>query len=261
MSTLISVIVPVYNAEKYLARCIDSILGQTHRELELILVDDGSRDASGAICDEYAARDVRVRVIHKKNGGVSAARNEGIGAARGGFIAFSDNDDFYAPGMLARLLGMCVENDCDIAQCACERGSADHLPTPEPGLVKVLTGREMLESFYSEGSPWIWNKLYRREVWREVRFPVGSHMYEDNIIIHRLYGAARRVAATREKLYYYFRNPGSVTGMRFNVLWTSIDPYADRLAYALSENLPRLYAGTMTVRLFNESSWLVMNRR
>jgi glycosyltransferase involved in cell wall biosynthesis len=258
---LISVVIPVYNAERYLARCVESILGQTHGELELILVNDGSRDGSGAICDGYAANDSRVRVIHKPNGGVSAARNDGIEAAQGDFIALCDNDDFYAPGMLARLLAMCEENDADIAQCACVRGTDDHLPTPPPDKVEVLTGHEMLEAFYTAGSPWIWNKLYRREVWHTVRFPVGSHMYEDNIIVHRLYAAARRVATTREKLYYYYRNPESVTGRRFDVRWTRIPPYDDRIALARAEHLPRLLAGTMTTRLYNEGCWLVMNRR
>jgi glycosyltransferase involved in cell wall biosynthesis len=258
---LISVIIPVYNAGKYLARCIESVLGQTHRDLELILVDDGSRDGSGAVCDGYAARDSRVRVIHKANGGVSAARNDGIEAARGEFIAFCDNDDFYAPGMLERLLGMCLDNDCDIAGCRSDRGTAESLPTPPRRSVKIMTGRELLETFYINGTPYIWDKLYRRDVWNGIRFPVGSYMHEDVSIVHRLYGAASRVAVTGERLYYHFRNPESVVGSGFNVRWAQEDPYADRMEYARAEDLPRLLAGTLPRRVHWEGYLLAMNRR
>lgn len=258
---LISVVVPVYNAERYLSRCIDSLLGQTYRHIEVILVDDGSRDRSPAICDAYASRDPRVRVIHKPNGGVSAARNDGIEAAGGEYIAFCDNDDFYAPGTLSRLLDICLENGCDIAQCLCARGTAESLPTPPPQPVEIFTGRELLESFYTAGTPYVWDKLFRREVWRGVRFPVGSYMHEDNIVVHRLYGAARRVAVTRERLYYHFRNPESVVGSGFDVRWAKEDPYADRLEYARAEGLPRLLADTTAKRVYNEGYLLAMNRR
>ncbi len=257
---LISVIVPVYNAERYLARCIDSILGQTHTELELILVDDGSSDGSGAICDEHALRDARVRVIHKKNAGVSAARNDGIEAAHGEFIAFCDNDDFYAPGMLARLLAMCVENDCDIAQGSCIKASAESLPTPPPGRVRVLASREVLENFYTTASIYVWDKLYRREVWTHVRFPVGSYTDEDQWVVHHLFGTAERVAVTREALYYHYLHPASVMNRGFDVRWAT-GAMDDRICFARREGLPHLLAETMVRRLYKERYLLVMNRR
>jgi glycosyltransferase involved in cell wall biosynthesis len=260
MSVLISVIIPVYNAEKYLARCVESILAQTHRELEAILVDDGSSDGSGALCDAFAARDPRVRVIHKANGGVSAARNDGIEAARGEFLAFCDNDDFYAPGMLARLLEMCMENGADIAQSACVKGAAESLATPPPGRVEVMTGREMLEVFYLRAGIYVWDKLYRREVWRDVRFPVGSYTDEDQWVVHRLLGAAGRVAVTREALYYHFIHPESVMNRGFDTRWAT-GAFDDRIAYARAEGLPRLLAETMVRRLYKERYLLVMNRR
>ncbi len=257
---LVSVIVPVYNAERWLERCIDSVLGQTHRDLELILVDDGSGDASGAICDARAALDPRVRVIHKANEGVSAARNDGIGAARGEYIAFCDNDDFYAPGMIARLLGMCVEGDCDIAQCRAGKGGAGSIPTPLPERVRTLTGREVLENFYTEASIYIWDKLYRREVWAGVRFPVGSYTDEDQWVVHHLLGAARRIASTSEALYYHYIHPASVMNRGFDVRWAT-GAMDDRLDFARREALPRLYAETMVRRLYKERYLLVMNRR
>jgi glycosyltransferase involved in cell wall biosynthesis len=257
---LVSVIVPVYNAERWLGRCVDSILGQSHRELELILVDDGSGDGSGAICDGYAARDTRVRVIHKANGGVSAARNDGLAAARGEWIAFCDDDDFLAPGMVARLMAICLQNDCDIAQCRALKGGAESLPGPPPGEVEVFTGRGILERFYEKSSIWVWDKLYRRGVWDAVRFPVGSYTDEDQTVVHHLLGAARRVAITTEPLYYHYIHPASVMNRGFDVRWAT-GAMDDRLEFAARENLPRLYADTMVRRLYKERYLLSMNSR
>jgi glycosyltransferase involved in cell wall biosynthesis len=256
---LISVIVPVYNAEKYLGRCIESILAQTHSTLEVILVDDGSADRSGAICDYYAEQDNRVRVIHKANAGVSAARNDGIEASKGEYIAFCDNDDFYAPGMLRRLLEMCVASDCAIAQCLCEKSIAESLPTPPPQPVKVFTSRQILENFYTEGTPYIWDKLYRREVWNDVRFPVGSYTDEDVTVVHHLLWAAGRIATTTEKLYYHYRNSDSVMGKGFDVRWAT-GALENRLAFARENNLPRLTFNTLAHRVYEQSYFLVMNR-
>ncbi len=258
--SLISVIVPVYNAEKFLARCIDSLLAQTYHNIEVILVDDGSRDGSPAICDEYAARDSRVRVIHKSNGGVSAARNDGIDAARGEFTAFCDNDDFYAPGMLERLLGICLDNDCGIAQCRPAKGSAESLPTPPPQPVKVFTSREILESFYTEATIYCWDKLYRRAVFDHVRFPVGSYTGEDVMVAHHALLAAGRVGVTCEKLYYHYINPGSVMNRGFDVRWAS-GALADRAEFARRAELPRLLADTMAKKVYEEGYLLLMNRR
>ncbi len=264
MSALVSVIVPVYNAEKWLERCVRSILGQSHSELEVILVDDGSGDRSGEICDEWADRDGRVRVIHKANAGVSAARNDGLAAARGEYVAFCDNDDFYAPEMIARMLEMCVEGDCDIAQCGVRKGGdgslPDTMPDTMPQRVKVLTGREVLENFYTLCSPWIWDKLYRREVWNGVRFPVGSYTDEDQRVVHHLMGAARRVAVSRQELYYHFIHPQSVMNRGFDTRWAT-DAMDDRIEFARRENLTRLLSETVARRLYKERYLLAMNRR
>ncbi len=257
---LVSVIVPVYNCERYLARCVESILAQTHRRLEVLLIDDGSSDRSPQICDEFAVRDERVRVIHKPNGGGSAARNDGIEVARGEFIAFCDNDDFMAPAMIERLVGMCVDNDCDIAHCKRVRSSADFLETPEPQPVTVLTNREILEEFYRWSSPYIWDKVYRREVWRGVRFPVGSYTGEDVAVVHHLLWAARRGAVTGEGLYCHFLNPDSVMLSGFDVRW-AIGALNDRLELARREGLWRLYADVLVRRVYEEEYLLTMNRK
>ncbi len=257
---LISVIVPVYNAEKYLVRCIESILAQTHREIELILVDDGSCDSSRAICDAYAAKDPRVRLIRKANGGVSAARNDALEAARGDYIAFCDNDDFYAPAMLARLLELCERHDCDIAQCGLLKGNGKRLAVPPPQPAEVMPSRTMLENFYTRASIYIWDKLYRRDVWARVRFPVGSYTDEDQWVVHHLLGAARRIAATREILYYHYIHPESVMNRGFDIRWAT-GAMDDRIDFARREGLPRLLASTMVRRLYKERFLLTMNRR
>ena len=117
MGSLISVIIPVYKVERYLPRCIDSILSQTYKNIELLLIDDGSPDSSGDICDEYAEKDPRVRMFHKENGGVSSARNLGLDEAKGDYIGFVDSDDYIAPGMYEKLVELIEDNNADIAVC------------------------------------------------------------------------------------------------------------------------------------------------
>lgn len=124
-SPLISVIIPVYNVEKYLHRCLDSVIEQTYKNLEVILIDDGSTDHSGEICDDYAAKDVRIHVIHQENQGVSAARNKGLDTAKGEYIAFVDSDDYILPEMYAKMLECIIENNVDFCVCQWQYEYAD----------------------------------------------------------------------------------------------------------------------------------------
>ena len=114
---LISIIIPVYNVEQYLSRCIDSVINQTYKNLEIILIDDGSTDDSGEICDEYALKDNRIKVMHKQNGGVSSARNEGLDISKGNYIGFIDSDDFIEKDMYEFLYDLLTKNNCDISCC------------------------------------------------------------------------------------------------------------------------------------------------
>jgi glycosyltransferase involved in cell wall biosynthesis len=116
---LISIIVPVYKVEKFLSKCVDSILNQTYRNIEIILIDDGSPDNSPAICDEYAEKDNRIKVIHQRNAGLAGARNAGLAICRGEYIAFVDSDDYIEPNMMEAMLNAAVNNDCDIVRCNC----------------------------------------------------------------------------------------------------------------------------------------------
>lgn len=212
-----SVIVPVYNVAPYLGECVDSILAQTHRDLDVILVDDGSRDESGALCDRYAAADARVRVVHQPNAGLSAARNAGLGLARGSHIAFVDGDDAVSPAFIEGLLGM----DADVAQCAfcASATSLQSMPT----ITEALTPHDALERLQVDNAGTytvVWNKLYRRCLFEGLRFPEGKQ-HEDEFITYRLLWAARSICVTSSPLYFYRQRPGSIMGM--GITYKSLD--------------------------------------
>ena len=207
MDDLISIIIPVYNAEKWLQRCIDSILNQTFSHFELLLIDDGSTDRSGEICDLNASRDERVRVCHQKNGGVSIARNTGIEMAEGDLISFIDADDYVRPEFLETLLRLLNEHGADISACDfwwIKEGEKTE-PVKEP-FVKVSD--EPLS--YFEHVSWacgvvVWNKLYRRRLFKTRRFLEEALHHQDEWIIHYLLNDAKRIVYTNEKLYVYLK--------------------------------------------------------
>ena len=205
---MISVIVPVYNVEPYLRECIDSILSQTYRDFELILVDDGSPDNCGAICDEYAEKDTRIRVIHQENGGLSAARNAGLDIARGEYVTFVDSDDKVSSRYLECLYKMLINNEADVSTCRAlfSRSmpvSADC--TPSADCCELLPGKVACQQPYLSGGiidVTAWGKLYARHLWDDIRFPVGK-IHEDQAVVPILLYKAEKVAASQDKLYFY----------------------------------------------------------
>lgn len=213
MKDLISVIIPVYRVEAYLRRCVDSVLAQTYNDMEVILVDDGSDDGCPAICDGYAGADSRVRVIHQQNAGLSGARNTGIEAAKGEFLAFVDSDDYLAPTFLERLYLACTETDSDMSVCRWEYVKGEPIPERGSGEVRAYTGREMLAKLYTPDGGWFvvaWNKLYRRKLFAEIRYPLGM-IHEDEATTYKIYDEAARAAFVDEALYGYFVTPASIT--------------------------------------------------
>lgn len=214
----ISVIVPVYNVEKYLGRCVDSILAQTFRDLEILLVDDGATDRSGEMCDGYAAQDDRIRVIHKENGGLSDARNAGIDAAGGRFLCFIDSDDFIDPTMLEVLHRLIVQEDAEVAICGiCDCYEGGRTVQTEQVEEFTCTGVEAmgltLEGVRLPGS--VCSKLIRAELCRTHRFRRGK-TYEDAFFMPGLLIPARKVAATTASLYSYWHRAGSITTQPFS---------------------------------------------
>ena len=212
---LLSVIVPVYNVEAYVARCVESILNQTYKNLEVILVDDGATDASGAICDTFAAQDPRVRVIHKENGGLSSARNAGLETATGEYITFVDSDDWIEGDALEKLLAAALEHQVELVVGG--RYDVDGKTGEKrlglcPRRQEVISGEELV------GRIFLWDncdssacdKLFARRLFREVRFPMGK-VCEDVPVMYRIVLDAGRAALLDKPVYNYFHRPGSIS--------------------------------------------------
>jgi glycosyltransferase involved in cell wall biosynthesis len=176
----ISIIVAVYNIENYVSRCVDSILAQTYSDLQVILVDDGSTDDSGTICDKYAKKDNRIETIHKKNGGLSDARNAGIDKADGDYIGFVDGDDWIEPFMYEKMLGACLENNAEIAICRYNQ-IGGHPDWEEPdGKILSLTSEEAMNLYLCGNKQHViynsvWSKLFKRNTIEGLQFAVGRN--------------------------------------------------------------------------------------
>ena len=210
----VSVIVPVYNAEKYLRKCVDSLLAQTFRYFEVILVDDGSPDRSGAICDEYAEKDPRVRVFHKENGGVSSARQCGLDHARGEYTIHADPDDWVEPNMLEELYAKAKAEDADMVICDyyVEFGKKTELKRQQPSALDSETVlREMFQRLHGS----LWNKLVKRACYKDfqISFPPEIHYSEDLYVVVSLLLHPIKVAYIPRAFYHYNQtaNPNSIS--------------------------------------------------
>lgn len=211
---LLSIIVPVYKVEPYLRRCIDSIRKQTYKNLQIILVDDGSPDCCGEICDQYSLIDKRILVVHQKNEGLSGARNNGMFFAKGEYIAFVDSDDWLHPRMYEILMSMVREYQLDIARCSVY-DTDDYKKEkilPSKVLPNVLIkGDDVFDSYFSEFlCKVVWNAVYKRNIVEGILSPEGCHS-EDNYVSGRYLYRCKRLMITNQCLYYYYRNPNSVT--------------------------------------------------
>lgn len=249
---LISVIVPIYKVAEYLPMCIESIQKQTYNNLQIILVDDGSPDECGEICDRYAEKDSRVYVIHKPNGGLSDARNAGIEAARGQWLMFIDGDDYIAPAMAETLITAAKQQDAEMAigsvvlfRDANEgRIVRDDLMVVDDG---VLSGVDILKMAGKHTViPGVYvvacNKIYRKELFAEIRYPIGV-FHEDEAIAHYLFGACERVVCVSDRVYYYRQTPGSIMNQTYSIKrLDAFQAYADRICFyehsGLSEFTP-----------------------
>lgn len=249
---LLSVIVPVYRVEKYLDQCVGSIVNQTYRNLEIILVDDGSPDNCGAMCDAWAAKDGRVRVIHKKNGGGGDARNAALDAARGQLIGMVDSDDYLAPQMyehLYRIMG----GDADIAECEIGVTDSDAFPLDDGSgaQVAVFSVEEAMrlhiqDKLFCQTPP---NKLYRRSVIGDIRFPVGN-LIDDEFWTYRVIGSARKLAHSSCRMYAYRQQQVSAMHKPFSFKrLEGLDAKRQRLEY-LQAHMPQLeYEGKASLLL------------
>lgn len=219
---LISVIVPVYKVEKYIHKCIDSILNQTFRDFELFLVDDGSPDHCGKICDEYAVKDDRVIVIHKENGGLSDARNVAIDRAKGDYLTFIDSDDYVALDYLESLYNALIQSDSDIAisniTTFAENGQYDNEFYKITDKIEVLEGKDIFSTIYR---PNACAKLYKRFIFDDIRYPVGR-LYEDAFVYHDVLSKANRIVLTGANSYYYLVRDDSIMRQEYKLAFTDI---------------------------------------
>ena len=246
MKPLISVIIPIYNVEPHLHRCVDSICAQTYENLEIILVDDGSPDGCGEICEEYAARDGRVRVIHKPNGGLSDARNAGLDIMTGAYVAFVDSDDWIEPAMYERLLSHLINFQADMSVggivVEVEQGASVTIEKSVDYGAEPFseTNVEMMRRYLN--SSWAaWDKLYKADLFNEIRYPVGE-INEDEAIVLQLLDRCKTVCYTNEIFYHYIRrlNGQSITTSSFStkkLVWPK--HCRDNLAF-VRENYPEL---------------------
>ena len=206
---MISVIIPVYNVEKYISQCLISVCGQTYVDLEIILVDDGSTDASGEICDEYARNDKRIHVIHQKNVGAAAAKNTGLQVASGRYLSFVDSDDFLEPDAYSHMLQIIEEQNADIVQCSYRDVFKDH--TVEHSLEKVTLNQIDFLALFTED--WtcalLWDKLYRRSLFDGVSFEIG-HKIDDEYFTYRGIMNAKKIVRDSRIVYNYRKRASSV---------------------------------------------------
>lgn len=230
---LISVIVPVYKVEEYLDRCVQSIVDQTYTNLEIILVDDGSTDRCPQMCDEWACRDSRIRVIHKENGGLSDARNAGMAIASGEYVAFVDSDDWLSCRYIERLYEAIGETGTRLSVCGVrfveEADAQRAMDTTASEETEIYSAER---AFSPDGWKRIravaWNKLYHRSLLEGEAYPVGKH-HEDEFFTYRIVDKAERVAYVDEELYYYLQRPGSIMHGFSPKRMDALEAYFERL--------------------------------
>lgn len=214
----VSIIIPVYNIQEYVGRCINSIIHQTYSNIEIIIVDDGSTDNSGSICDEYKMKDNRIRVIHKRNGGLSSARNAGIEIANGELLSFVDGDDWVDEKYIETLVLAIKETDAMIACCACMKvyDEKDAVESPVGDMI-VYSAQSAIENlcYLRVVNCSAWGKVYRKELFYDIRFPVGK-IFEDMAVAYKLFDKAKKITYVSYLGYFYFHRNGSILHSAFN---------------------------------------------
>lgn len=222
MDELVSIIIPVYNVEKYLHQCIDTVLNQTYRNIEIILVDDGSTDNCPQICDEYKELDSRIRVIHKKNGGLSDARNAGLNIAKGKYVCFFDSDDVVSYRIIEDLYRACAKNNSDMAVCYYQKFRERYQDKANTkSNYEVITGQDVIKAIYKGQGEKIafvaWNKIYKRDLFDKykIRYPFRKQ-HEDIYTTYKLLYYSKRVSVVAKELYFYRVRSGSIMNSTFS---------------------------------------------
>ena len=251
MPALVSVIVPIYGVEQYLERCIKSIQNQTYNNLEILLVDDGSPDNCGEICDKYAEKDSRIRVIHKQNGGLSDARNAGIEVASGEYYFLLDSDDWIHKQTIEIMMRMITDNNCDLAICGYQyayegKEYADKKLnlTDVLGQYKKVNSYRAQEIYFTNPDKRLeytvaWNKIYHKDLFKNIRYPKGK-VHEDEFTTFKLLHEAGNIGIIKEPLYYYFVRNDSIMGEFKASRFDAFDGYLEKMRFYMKWNYPEL---------------------
>lgn len=248
---LVSIIVPVYNVEKYISECIESIINQTYKNLEIILVNDGSTDNSLKICNTYKDKDDRILIIDKRNGGLSDARNYGINIARGKYFCFIDSDDYVDEKYVELLYKAIKENNVDLALCNIVSVNDDKIAlekfTYDNSYIK--SGKEILNDYYNGHHVEdivAWNKMYSRELFNEYRYNVGK-IHEDEFLTYKILYNLDKVAIVGIELYNYRKNNASIVNKKFNIKRLDmLEAFEERLEFFKEKNERKLYIETLS---------------
>lgn len=241
---LVSVIVPIYNIEKYIAPCVETIINQSYKNLEIFLVDDGSKDNSPKICDEYAKKDKRIKVIHKKNGGLSDARNVAIDKAKGEYIFLLDGDDTVHEGIIEALYRSIKKHKADIATSSFlqfEDGTNPRIIDMSQEDIKCLDAEGALENmlYQKDCTNTAWGKLYKKELFDDIRYPKGE-LYEDLATTYKLFAKAKRIVIDSRKMYNYRQRYGSIVNNSFNLKHLKSLDFAKEQTEFIQENYPNI---------------------
>lgn len=239
---LVSVIVPIYKVENYLRECVDSIISQSYKILEIILVDDGSPDKCPEICDEYAKIDSRIKVIHKPNGGLSDARNAGIEIAKGEYLSFVDSDDVIHSQMIEVLMKPILE-DKGLKMSACQFLKFD--TENKPNIFSKINSKSLILNYYDyfDVESWVtaWGKIYRKELFDNLKYPVG-YLHEDVFVTPRMCYSSGKIAFSQDRLYFYLQREGSIMNkVSLKKISDNHDAQKDRIDFFIVINLRKYY--------------------
>ena len=260
MEELVSIIIPVYNVEKYLDRCIRSVLSQSYKKIEIVLVDDGSTDSCPKMCDDYAKTDSRIIALHKKNGGLSDARNYGLLFAKGKYVTFIDSDDCVEETYIQYLLENLEQFNADISMCSFRKFiTLSELKAQNEiaeGKLSVISGKEALERFCYHNIPHeAWAKLYRIELFQDIKFPKGK-IYEDYGTVYKLFYNSKKVVLGDAKKYFYFQRENSIMNNTFSLKNMDRAELTEEFLNFIKEKSPELEGASYTRALISYSMLL-----
>ena len=264
---LLSVIIPVYNVENFLERCVLSVIYQTYTALEILLIDDGSTDTSGALCDQLAQNYKRIKVIHKENGGLSDARNWGLSTATGEYITFLDSDDYIHPETYSILISQLEDNGADIAECKTVKVYSTFPPINKIEAAQIIhmnRDEAMLSSYdWKYFTAVVWNKVYKREIIANKRFPVGRY-HEDEFFIHEVLYSSKSLIHIDAAMHYYQQRSGSIMASQYNLKHVdAIDAFKIRLNFFKEKNADIYEKGCICIVDFilQKMQYLILDKR